>query len=293
MNASDVQLGVVYGMPAEQYHAIQALSNSALSALKRSPRHYWASYINPERPERVETPRMFTGTLAHCAALEPDAMAARYIVVPEDAPRRPTAAQWSAKKPSADSQAAMAWWSDFNARASGRLIVTAEQYSATQQQLAAVLAVPELAAVLASGASEVSFFWIDPETGAYCKARADHVHKLADGRVILLDLKTTSDVSPEQFGRSVWNFGYHRQDAWYSRGYEMASGTAVAAFVFGAVTSDYPHIAVPYMLDDAAKALGAEQCRDLLATYMQCKGVDYWPAYGSGVQLLSLPAWAK
>lgn len=293
MNASDAPLGIVYDMPAEHYHAVPALSNSALSALKRSPRHYWAQYINPERPARVETPRMFTGTLAHCAALEPDAMAARYIVVPEDAPRRPTAAQWAAKKPGADSQAAMAWWSDFNAQASGRLIVTAEQYSATRQQLAAVLAVPELAALLASGHSEVSFFWIDAETGAHCKARADHVHTLADGRAILLDLKTTSDASPEQFGRSVWNFGYHRQDAWYSRGFTLATGIEVAAFVFGVVTSDYPFIAVPYLLDDAAKAAGAQQCRDLLATYAQCKAADYWPAYGSGVQLLSLPAWAK
>lgn len=293
MNAADIQLGVVYDMPAAQYHAIPAMSNSALSALKRSPRHYWAAYLNPDRPDRVETAPMFTGTLAHCAMLEADAMAARYIVVPEDAPRRPTAAQWGAKKPSDDSRAAMSWWTDFNQRAAGRAVVAAEQYEATRQQIAAVRAVPELAAVLASGASEVSFFWIDPETGVHCKARADHVHRLADGRVILLDLKTSSDVSPEQFARSVWNFGYHRQDAWYSRGYELASGCAVAAFMFGAVSSDYPHIAVPYLLDDAAKALGAEQCRDLLATYAQCKAADYWPAYGSGVQLLSLPAWAK
>lgn len=293
MNAADIQLGVVYDMPAEQYHAIPAMSNSALSAMSRSPRHYWSAYINPERPPRVETKPMFTGTLAHCAMLEADAMAARYIVTPEDAPRRPTAAQWGAKKPSADSQAAMAWWSEFNARAAGRLIVTAEQYETTRQQIAAVQAVPELAALLQTGQSEVSFFWIDPDTGVHCKARADHVHRVADGRAILLDLKTTSDVSPEQFSRSVWNFGYHRQDAWYSRGFELASGTAVAAFVFGAVASDYPHIAVPYILDDAAKAIGAEQCRDLLASYAQCKAADYWPAYGSGVQLLSLPAWAK
>ena len=293
MNAADAQLGVVYGMPAEQYHLTPAMSNSALGALKRSPRHYWAEYLSPERPERDQTPAMFAGTLAHCAVLEADAMAARYIVVPEHAPRRPTAAQWAAKKPSIDSQAAMAWWSDFNAQASGRLIVTAEQYSTTRQQIAAVLAVPELAALLKDGRPEVSFFWMDPETGVHCKARADHVHCLADGRVILLDLKTTSDASPQQFGRSVWNFGYHRQDAWYSRGYELASGDQVAAFVFGVVTSDYPFIAVPYLLDDAAKAIGAEQCRDLLATYAQCKAADYWPAYGTGVQLLSLPAWAK
>lgn len=283
----DILLGEVRDMPAADYFAVDAVSNSALKEFARSPWHY------RNRVEKEPTRRMFRGTLAHCAALESDAMAARYIVTPEDAPRRPTAAQWNAKKPSPDSASAMAWWTDFNARAAGREIVSADEYAVTKAQLAAVLAVPELAALLADCYTETSVFWIDDATGLYCKARPDVVHTLPDGRVILADLKTTADEAPDAFARTVWNFGYYRQAAHYSKGYMAATGRDVAAFVFAAVSSAPPVLAVPYMLDDDAMQRGRESCADLLRRLAECRATSEWTAYGSGVQVLSLPAWAK
>lgn len=293
MNARTELLGEVPDMQAEEYHSITAMSSGALKALARSPFHYWAEYRAPNRPAREPAPRMFTGTLAHCSVLEPDAMASRYIVVPEDAPRRPTAAQWKAKKPSPESVAAMEWWAGFNERAAGRLIVTAAQYETTQRQVAAVLAVPELAHLLEDGRPESSVFWIDEETGAFCKARPDWVRPLPDGRVILLDLKTTVDPSPQAFGRTIFSFGYHRQAAHYSEGFTRATGLEVAAFVFGAVSSEYPFVAVPYMLDEESRLMGFAERRRLLTLYAECERAGTWPAFGEGVQLVSLPAWAK
>lgn len=292
MNARSELIGLMPGLPAADYFAAPGISNSMLNDLKRSPFHFWSMHRNPRRPQRKETASMFSGSLAHCSILEQDAMAARYIVVPEDAPRRPTAAQWNAKKPSADSVAAMAWWTDFNAKAAGRLIVTDEQYETTQRQIDAVLAVPELAHALASGQPETSVFWIDERTGLPCRCRPDWLHTLPDGRVIVLDLKTTADADPQAFGRSVWNYGYHRQAAHYTAGLQ-ACGVPVAAFLFAVVTSTYPFIAVPYVLDDEATRRGAEEVLDLLDLYRQCARTDTWPAYGAGVQVLSLPAWAK
>jgi len=272
---SDAPLGIVYGMPADQYHAIDALSNSALSMLNRSPRHYWANYLNPDRPERSATAAMAAGTLAHSLVLEPGTVSNLYAVRPEGMDgRTKEGKQWAADN-------------------AGRIIVTAEQMATAEAQRAAVLAVPDLAELLASGSPEVSTFWIDHETGTHCKMRADWVHPLADGRVILLDLKTTQDASPEQFGRSVWTYGYHRQDAWYTRGFALAGGPEVAAFVFAAVTGSYPFIAVPYTLDDQARWQGQEECDELLATYAECRNSNNWPAYGDGVQMLSLPGWAQ
>jgi exodeoxyribonuclease VIII len=275
MNTTNTQLGVVYGMPAEQYHLTPAMSNSALSALHTSPRHYWAGYLNPARPAREETAAMAAGTLAHCRILEPDAVAERYAVKPAGLDGRTKEGRaWAAEQ-------------------AGRVVVSADQMIAADAQIEAVLSVPELAALLSSGQPEVSCFWVDPATGVHCKCRVDWVHTLPDGRAILLDLKTTADASPAGFGRSVWNYGYHRQDAWYSRGFALAGGAEVVGFVFAAVTSAYPFIAQAYMLDDEARAKGDEQIATLMRAYTECCASNHWPAYGSGVQPLSLPAWAK
>ena len=284
---NDLPLGEFRDMPAADYFAVKAMSNSAMKELARSPWHY------KNRVSKTPTRRLMSGTLAHCAVLEPDAMSARYVVTPEDAPRRPSAAQWNAKKSSPESEAAKSWWTSFNASLEGREVISHDEYELTKAQLQAVLAVPELSGLLSSGYAETSVFWIDEATGVYCKARPDWVHPLSDGRVILLDLKTAADESPPGFAKSVASFGYHRQDAHYRAGFEAATGKQVAAFIFAAVTSAAPVLAVPYHLDDQAANQGAEEVAELLALFAQCQRTGIWPAYGEGYQAISLPRWAQ
>ena len=253
---------------------MDAASNSVLADLAQSPAHCWALHFAPDRPERVETAAMRAGTLAHCAVLEPHAFADRYVVRPAGLDAR--------------TKAGKEWIADQT-----RTVVTIEEHDTAKGQQKAVQACQPLRQALSSGHAEVSCFWTDEATRQACKARVDWVHPLPDGRVILVDLKTTGDVSPQAFGRAVWNFGYHRQAAWYSDGFQKADGREVAAFLFATVTNAYPFIAVAYVLDDEALAQGAAQCAELLATYAECRRTNTWPAYGDGVQLLTLPAWAK
>lgn len=261
-------------MTSDAYHASAAISASALNAMSRSMFHFWSDFIAPDRPPREVTPAMRAGTLAHTAILEPHAIHDRYRVRPADIDGRTKEGRaWAASVPP------------------GVEIVTAEQMATAAKQRAAVLDVPEVARLLASGAAEQSVFWTDAATGVDCRCRPDWVHTLPDGRVILVDLKTTSDAAPSAFARSVWNFGYHRQAAHYVEGYTAAAGVEVAAFVFVAVTGAYPFVAVPYMLDEEAMERGRAHRAQLLRRYVDCKTADRWPAYGDGVQLLTLPAW--
>mgnify|MGYP000644432546 CR=1 FL=1 len=266
----------LHDMPADDYHAVDALSNSALSKLSTSPFHYWSEYLAPNRPKREPTPSMLAGTLAHCAVLEPGQLFNRYAVKPEGLDTRTKEGKaWAATVPG------------------DCTVISAEQKATSDAQRAAVIAVPELASVLATGHAETSVFWTDSVEGLHCKCRPDWVHMLADGRAVLFDLKTTQDPSPREFAKSVWSYGYHRQAAHYTAGFEAATGIEVAAFLFGAVSSAYPFIAVPYLLDDDAMQRGREEVRRLLRLYAACCETDTWPAYGEGVQVLSLPAWAK
>lgn len=279
-------MGLVFDMPFAEYLAVDALSNTAMKELARSPWHY------RNRVNKPQTRPMLRGSLAHCAVLEPDAMAARYVVTPEDAPRRPTAAQWTAKKPSESSQQAMDWWTAFGQQAASREIITAEEFGVTQAQLAALAENSEIADTLRTGKSEVSVFWVDQATGVYCKARPDHVRPLTDGRYRLLDLKSVADESADAFGKAVARFGYHRQRAHYIAGFE-ASGRKVEEFVFAAVTSAPPVLAVPYILADEIAQQGADEVRELLELFARCTESGSWPPPGEGLQVVDVPKWAK
>jgi hypothetical protein len=288
MNAPiDRPLGVVYDMPLEQYLAVDALSASGLRLLARSPWHY------RNRVEIDPTPSMLRGTLAHCAVLEPDAMASRYVVLPADAPRKPSKTQWAAKNPSADSVEAMRWWNDFKTSNAGRELVAFEDYAITELQLRAVKNCPELATILRSGRGEVSVFWIDQATGLYCKARPDWLNLDDPRAVVPMDLKTCMDESPSGFGRAAARLRYDLQAAHYTAGIEAALRTKVERFVFGAVTNKPPVLAVPYTLTDEMRDQGRDERRALIERLAWCQRENEWPAYGAGIQLLDFPAYAK
>lgn len=287
MNAPARHLGVVYGMPLDEYLAVDALSATGLKLLARSPWHF------KNRVDTDPTPAMLRGTLAHCAVLEPDAMAQRYVVVPEDAPRKPSRLQWEAKNPSAESKAAMAWWLDFQRERGAREIVTFDEFILCQQQLQAIRREPLLSDLLRAGHGEVSVFWIDEPTGIYCKARPDWLPPAIGNSVTPLDLKTSADESPNGFGRAAARLRYDLQAAHYTAGIEAATGLQVRQFIFGAVTSKPPVLAVPYVLTDEIRDQGKDERRELIERLAWCQSENQWPAYGAGLQLLDFPAYAK
>jgi exodeoxyribonuclease VIII len=268
-------MSIIYDMPAEQYHANDAVSNGMLTAMAESPFHCWAKFHNPDRPNSGPTPAMKAGTLLHTALLEPWNMGG-YVVRPDDVdPRTKAGKEWAATH-------------------EGREIISAEQHDTVRQQITAIHAVPELHMLLTSGVTvaESSVFWKDAATGLQCRARPDLMTDPTRKHVTVLDVKSTADASPDGFGKSTAKFGYHRQAAHYTNGIE-AQGLTVDAFVFATVTSSYPFIAVAYVLDAEAAAQGFEEVAELLDLYGTCKAANNWPAYGQGLQPLSLPKWAQ
>lgn len=275
MNAPrEIQLGLVPDMPADEYHAVHAMSAGGLKRMKQSPAHFYGMQLDPNRPESGEpTEALKNGELVHCALFEPDALALRYVVKPE-----------GMNFARADGRA----WKE----AQTLEIVDAEDMARAKAQAAAVRALPDVAALLADGMPEASAFWIDEQTGELCKCRPDWTHPAGDG-VILVDGKTCRDASPEGFGRAIWNLDYHLQAAWYSDGYERTTGRPVLGFVFAAVESTWPHAAAAYMLGDDVLDAARRENRRLLNLYAECKRSGRWPGYGSAIQQITLPKWAN
>lgn len=264
-------------MPSHIYHATNAMSAGGLKRMRQSPAHFYGLQLDPCRPPPGEpSPAMKNGTLVHCAIFEPEQVKERYLV-------KPDGLSFATKEGKA--------WKEENGGGT-REIIDEMQLVAAHAQAAALRAIPEVAALLADGFGEASAFWIDDATGELCKCRPDWTVPAGDSGVILVDGKTCQDASPEGFSRQIWNFDYWLQAAWYSDGYERATGERVHGFVFAAVESAWPHAAAAYMLDDDVLEFARAKNRQLLDLYAECKRTNNWPGYPSHIQPITLPKWA-
>ena len=246
------------------YHADPAVSASHLKEAMRSPYHYWARYLDPNRKPVEPTAAMRLGSLVHTAVLEPDELLQRYGVC---GPRNTKAGKEQAERMAAE----------------GLESVSESDMALALGMAASVRNHPAAAALLAKGKAEQSFWWDDLPTGLRCKCRPDWYQ----GSTIV-DLKTCQDAGPAAFARSVASFGYHVQAAHYLAGLHGAE-----RFVFIAVEKTAPYAVAVYELDAAAMAAGRTMRDNALDVIATCRAADSWPGYGdTSVQMLSLPNWA-
>lgn len=265
--------GVIHDMPPEEYHAAVAMSSSGLRHMAKSPAHFFGMQLDPNRPPPNPTPAMEAGTLFHTALFEPEKFDERYIVKPEKIDMR--------------TKEGKAW----SVAAGTRNPITEDDFRRSVTQARRIRALPEVGALLSEGVGEASAFWVDKLTGEWCKCRPDWVSPAGDG-VILLDGKTSKDASQNGFSRAIWNWRYDLQAAWYSEGYEAATGKPVHGFVFAVTESDWPHASAAYILDDVVLEAARRECRRLLDQYAECRRSESWPGYPETIQPITLPAWA-
>jgi len=264
--------GIYVDIPNEDYHAAAGISNSGLGLIDQCPAIYYGRRLDPNRPPEKEKGGQLTGTLAHCAILEPKEFDKRYIIGPD--------VNRNAKK-----------WKDFVDDHPGCTVIKREEYDIAWAMRESVLRLDEIPALLQSGLVEASAFWVDEETGELCKARPDLAHS-QDDMEILIDVKTYSSAEPWEFARQAARKGYHRQGAMYSDGWSVVTGRPVLAFIFLVVELEFPHAASAVMLDEDSQDAGWNLYRRNLHTYAECLRNDRWPGYATGVTAVSLPRYA-
>ena len=266
-------------MTNEEYHAHPAIGASGLKLLARSPLHYWAAYIDPEREPMQPTAAMSLGTATHCAVLEPHRFDDLYTVMPEGLDRRTSQGK--------------ALWAEIEA--TGKQVLKADDFDRLMRMRKEVHWHSRVEQILnAAAAFEHSLFWTDSATGIACKIRPDiYVAPCAAFPAgLIADLKTTSDASPAAFGRQAWGLSMHIQAALYTAGAQIAlSLPQRPAFAWIAVESDRPHAVMVYHAPDDVIAYGDREVARLLELYARCCANDEWTAYGDA-QPLTLPGYA-
>lgn len=259
-------------MSNTEYRASEGLSYSESKLLLRSPAHYRWWKDNPQASK--PSPAMIFGTLMHCALLEPTEFDTRYAVVPD------------ISKNSRDYKQIVA-----ELALQGLTPITRDDRTWAFEAAESLKRHPRVGPLLEGGMPEVSCWWTDTATGIECKARLDWVNERPPA-AILLDVKTTADAAREAFARSVVNFQYHRQAAWYEDGYALASGLGVSPMLFAVVESSPPFACAAYTLDKWFMAQARKVNTQARALYAHCMAMNDWPGYDPTITDLVAPRWA-
>jgi exodeoxyribonuclease VIII len=310
------------GLPRELYDAMPGWNGSLLKiAYKRTPAHAWAAYRDPLAPQREDTDAFRIGSLVHAAILEPERFLAEYVVLPPDAPRRPTDKQLVDGKDSKpgtkandawlEAQARQKWWAMFDTENAGCEVITAADYELVDQLSSKVLKHPGLQPFFAgpnhahsSQLNELTLTWLDPETGHRCKARIDALRYLGQA-LQAFELKSAQDGGPEPFGTAVVRYDYLLAAAFYHDAIDHCRGAIAMALggdarLFGALPirfeyvvceKGYPFLVSRYEVDDDQLSIGRRQYREALDKVTTAEELDYWPGYDQAAVPLVLPVW--
>lgn len=275
------QQAIIWDVTAEEYHGnFRYVSNSMLNVFRQSRQRYYQRFVARSIEAKPPTDAMIRGTLLHLLKLESSKWPSAFVQVPDLAP---DGKKWLRRKGSDHER----MWAEFLEASKGKLLCDNDTMADVQGMAAALLANPVSRALIeAPGEVERSITWHDADSGLDLKMRADKINAN-----LILDLKTTSDVSPRGFANKVASFGYHRQAQFYQQGQAHLTGE-ILPFVFVAVESESPYSVATYELDDEALRLAENQNRSALQQLAACIRNNDWHAPESKrINQLSLPKW--
>jgi hypothetical protein len=259
--------GIYKDLAFDAYLAIDAVSNTRLGQLARSPYHFQQNVGLDESAKYL-----VLGNLVHAGRLEILNLAERYAVMPDfhlDDENNTAAGEPSTSR---QTKYVIEKVAEFE-RVNRDKRVVPRAWFEEMKLLCAALLQHESTQRLFMGRveTELTLIWRDPETDILCKGRMDA--RLID-ELIFADLKTTADL--DKFPKAIERYGYHRQLAHYRAGYAVLTGKLLEPWIV-AVEKQAPYCVQAAPMGDEALACGERKRRELLRLLVKCRKDDYWP----------------
>lgn len=252
--------GIYPGISNRDYHADPALGSTSLKTLAlKTPAHYLHDKQHPKFSDAFTL-----GTAAHSLILEGDTSS---IVVVE-------ADNWLTKAAKEAKAAALA---------DGKQPLLTKEWVQVQAMRDAVMNHEVASQYFTNHKAEQSVFWA--EDGLMLKCRPD-----AWLPGVIVDLKTTVDANPNEFGKTAFNYGYFMSAAHYIDGVKAATGEDVK-FVFVNVEKTAPYLVSVTEIDDVALDYGRQMLGRAKRIHAECTANDRWPGYPT-TEPVGLPMYA-
>ena len=275
-------LGLFSGISNDDYHDGPGISSSELKYCIKAMALYEAYQRGAVSFEETEAMRL--GTAVHKMTLEAYDFGNEIVV-----------SRKFGRKASEQIEKA-----EFQKENKGKTIITPDQYENCCRMTDSLLALPNMHDIFKAGHPEQSGYYIDKGgdetfmpgsergTGMLCKYRPDWRHSN-----LLLDIKTTRDISAPAFSRTIHNLNYHVSAAHYLEGDRIIKGTNHNQFIFACVEPEPPYLACMYRLDTASLQLGKEQRRGALTGIKHGRETKEYPLYNNGIcEEIGVPQYA-
>jgi len=245
------------------YHSADGISSSNFSLLAESPLHLQ----NKELFSLDGKPSLGLGSAVHKLILEPDTFDQEFAIVP-DLPKNTKAGKDA--------------YAEFLETLEERTILTSSEYDQAHKMARNVRVIA--GGLLQSGEAEQSYFAKD-ENGIIRKCRPDYYIQKSG---ILIDIKTTRDGMDYGFAKSIAEYRYDRQAAWYIDTLTLL-GLPAKRFVFITVEKTSPYMVRVRELDAASIEKGRANYQQLLKEYIAFLETGR----AQIVKEISLPEWAS
>lgn len=248
-------------MTEKEYRAHPAISRSELWRMHESPEKFKWFKDHPPAP----TDALLFGQYVHALLLEPDKAKTDFRVMPE--------LNLRTKDGKAERDRLLA-----DCAERGITLVPAEMAAQAKEMVEKCLSDPSVCELL-NGAHEQEFFWTDELTGEECKCRVDVLTE-SDGKVTIVDYKSTANAATHKFVRDMYSYGYHFQSGFYCEGVRINLGLDYfPRFIFLAQEKKPPYSINRIEVTEDVIQLGYDLFREYLGTYHDCKETGIWPGY--------------
>lgn len=258
-------------MSDEEYFSHKANSRSDLDQMLKTPAHYKA-YRDSVEIRKTSDAQKF-GSATHTAILEPELFHQKYKFIPK---MTRMGKKWEAELTLAEAEGKEILWTEEKEQILS-IIKSLESTKVPEFQNKSCLE------LLRNSLKEVVALW--SEDGIECRGKLDAINEHG-----MFDLKTTESVN--EFDKSVTNYNYHRQVAFYERGVKILTGQEIP-FYFIVVEKSAPYLCAVRRLDEDSIEVGTSEVLHALQKVKQCEKSNQWPGYGSKVEACSLMPWYK
>jgi exodeoxyribonuclease VIII len=256
----------IHSVAFEDYTAADGVSKSMLDQLAwpKTPAHLKA-YLE-RKPEATDSQRF--GALLHRCLLEPDTVSELAV--------RPEGMKFSTKE-------GIAW----KAENAGRDIVTREEKSQIDAMCGNLWKHPR--AKLLLGHDKERSLWATDGHGTLRKGRMDLLPITGN---VVADVKTTAEACVSEFERSIYNYRYHVQGAYYIDLCNLL-GMDKREFVLICVEKTAPYLVAVYAIEPDVLEYGRKMYQRDLTLYRSCVEKDQWPGYDENILRIGIPEWAR